>query len=100
MDEEEPPQPPPPLQPPRPHGRGPKITIHHSSFVPMPPAQRPDGQPHVDLPYGQPHVDPPADPNLRTSIIHLRTCMILMCRFWLIDMTEMSLEPLLMRKCL
>jgi len=55
MDEEEPPQPPPPPQTLRPHRRGPKITIHHSSFVPMPQTQRPDGQPHVD---------PPADPNL------------------------------------
>lgn len=61
MDEEEPLQPPLPLQepqpplPPRPHRRGPKIEIHHSSFVPKPQTQWPDGQPHVD---------PPADPNL------------------------------------
>jgi len=46
MDEEE---------PPRSHKRGSKITIHHSSFVPMPQTQRPNGQQHVD---------PAVDPNL------------------------------------
>ena len=61
MEEEEQPHPPLPLQPPqqryapRSTRRGPKITVHHSSFVPMPQTQRPDGQLQLD---------PPADPNL------------------------------------